>query len=597
MFGYGERQPRDILRHAYPGGARQGNPSTMRIRHLRQPPLPARLDEGHAGPFRPPLLPGRRSIRPLLGRWALTLACCAGSVAPALAQLAPTLPDRFPVTAVRVEGNTLLPESALSPLVASVPGEARSLADLRRAAARIQAAYRQAGYGGVVAYVPEQSLAEGKAVIRVVEGKIAKVRIKGEGRFYSTDNVRASLPALREGRTPVVKAVDRDIQLANENSAKELRVTLSAGAAPGDIDADVEVAEQNPLRFMASFDNTGEPRTGDYRLGVGVQHANLFHADHVGSAQFQTSPGEPDRVRIYSLGYRVPLYGLASSLDAFYAYSSVTTGTTTTTAGPLSFAGKGTVVGLRANRYLDRIGEYDHRITLGSDWREYLNDCAIGALGPAACGPAGADLRIAPLSLAYVGQEQTPSGAWGINVALSRNIGGSRQEDFSAARAGATRDYQVWRLSAFAEIPVASGYGLAGRASFQYSPDALVPGEQLGLGGAASVRAYRERELAGDYGYFLSLEALGPKLPAAMLPDTSLRPLVFVDHGTVANHHGKPCRGLTEHQCSLSSVGLGLRIAAGKYASARVDIGRALEDGIVKSAGSLRGHVAISLAY
>ncbi|MBK5915002.1 ShlB/FhaC/HecB family hemolysin secretion/activation protein [Rhodocyclus purpureus] len=507
-------------------------------------------------------------------------------------------PTSFPVKSVRLEGNTLLPEASVAELLAGLAGEGRSLAELKQRAARVQEAYRDAGYGGVVTYLPEQSLSGGDVAIRVVEGKLAEVRVKGEGAHFTPENVRAGLPHLREGETPFVRAIDRDIQLSNENPAKELRVTLLAGRKPGDIDADIEVAEKNPLIFLANVDNTGNERTGNYRIGVGIQHANLFNSDHVGTAQFQSSPEEPDRVRIYSLGYRMPLYGWASSIDAFYAHSTVDTGTTATTAGPLSFSGKGTVVGLRANRYLDRLGEYDHRLTLGMDWRKYDNSCSLGDFGAIGCGPAAADIRIAPLSMTYVGQQQTARSAWGFNVTLLNNIGGSSQEEFAAARPGAARDYLIGKLSAFAEIPFGDGYALHGRVSAQYSADALVPGEQFGLGGAASVRGYSERELAGDHGHFLSLEALGPDF--AMAPGTGglrLRPLVFLDQGSVANHQDKPCRGVDEQSCSLSSIGFGFRLTAGKSTSARLDIGRALEDGIIHSAGRTRGHLSVNIAY
>lgn len=528
----------------------------------------------------------------VLAAWGMVVA-----VSPAAGQSAAG--PVFTVKSVRIEGNTLLPEADLQRLLDRLVGDERSLADLRQGAAAVQAAYRDAGYGGVLAYVPQQVPAAGEVTIRVLEGKLAAVRIKGEPRFFRADNVRASLPNLKDGQTPLVRAIDRDIQLANENPAKELRVTLLAGSKPGDIDGEIEVVEENPLRWLGSLENTGDLQTGSHRLGIGVQHANLFGVDHVGTAQFQTAIENPDQVQLYSLGYRLPLYGQAAALDAFYAYSSVDSGTTATTAGPMSFAGRGQVFGLRANRYLERIGEYDHRLVLGVDWREYDNDCSLGSLGAAACGPASADIRIMPLSLAYVGQAQSEHSFWGFSAALHHNLGGSSQAEFDAARHGAERAYQIARFSAFGEFVLTPGFSLNARLTAQYSPHALVPGEQLGLGGATSVRGYRERELAGDSGYFASLEAVGPDVAALFgtADNVRLRPLVFVDHGSVSNHQDKPCRGVDERSCSLSSVGAGLRFDVGKNATFRFDVGRALADGAVRLAGSYRGHFALRIAF
>ena len=313
-------------------------------------------------------------------------AMAAGQQAPAqVLQPAAVQTSQATIPAVRVEGNTLLPEAKLAALTADMTGVAPDLAALNAFAARIQNAYREAGYGGVVAYIPPQESEDGVLLVRVVEGKLAQVRVKGNNHFGSA-NVRAGLPHLQPGATPRVAAIDRDIQLSNSNPAKHLNVSLSAGASPGEIDADVSVTDSRPLQVLVGYNNTGTEMSGRHRLSIGIEHANLFDRDHVGTLQFQTSPQHPERVRIFSGGYRVPLYAHAASLDAFVAHSTVNNGTTATTAGPLTFTGRGTIVGLRANRHLARIGEYDHQLTLGLDRRDYRDDCAIGDFGAAGCG-------------------------------------------------------------------------------------------------------------------------------------------------------------------------------------------------------------------
>lgn len=534
-------------------------------------------------------------------RWVVVsvvlLFCCLGEVrAQNPSSEGADVVQRFAIRSVRVEGNTLLPESLLAERAAQLVGSERTAADLRQGVAAVQEAYREAGYAGVVAFVPEQPLAGGDIVIRVVEGKLTRVRIGGHQR-YDEDNIRRSLPSLQEGETPLVRAIDRDIQLVNENPVKELRVTLMAGAKPGEIDASVEVAEESPLRVLIGFDNTGDPATGDYRLSVGFQHANLWNLDHIGTFQYQTSPTDPNLVQIYSLGYRVPLYGYAASLDAFLAYSSVDNGTTTTVAGPLQFTGKGKIAGLRGNRYLERLGEYDHRLTLGVDWRDLQNECILAAFGAASCGTAGVSVAVLPLSLAYTGQVQTPEATWGFAGSLAQNVGGSSPDTFEAARPRADKYYSIARLSAFAGFAPSDRFGLQGRLSAQYSPDALVPVEQFGIGGASSVRGYREREVTGDSGLYANLEGLAPDLRQAIgFEGGSLRPLVFVDWGRVGNHYRWPCAG-TDTRCSLASVGVGVRFSIGKRLSGRLDVARTLENGPQTAAGTNRGDIALSLVF
>ncbi|WEF34206.1 ShlB/FhaC/HecB family hemolysin secretion/activation protein [Pseudoduganella chitinolytica] len=431
-------------------------------------------------------------------------------------------------------------------------------------------------------------------MIHVVEGKLANVRIAGN-RYFDAANVRAGLPSLVEGTTPRVGSVDRDIQLSNDNPAKNVKVTLTAGARPGEIDADVNVTESHPVQYLVGYNNTGNHSTGRHRVSVGIQHANLFGRDHVGTLQFQTSPEDPGRVKIYSAGYRVPLYAHAASLDAFVAHSSVSNGTTITPAGPLSFTGRGTVLGLRANRNLDRIGEYDHHVTLGLDSRRYEDDCSIGDFGPAACGSAAVDITTVPVSLSYTGQRQGPQLAYGVSGGLSVNAAGSARTTFEAARPGAARSYAIARAAGFADRAFAAGFSLNVRIELQYSPHALISGERFGLGGAASVRGYAERELSGDTGLLLRVEA-APKA-SELANGLRVQPYLFVDHGRIANHRDLPCRGTDRTSCQLTGAGIGVRLGLGRKASASVNIGRALERGINTAPGDVRGHVALNLIF
>jgi hemolysin activation/secretion protein len=511
--------------------------------------------------------------------------------------------QNFSVKKIQIQGNTLLPDDELAALVAHLAGNERTFGDLTEGAATVQQAYRKAGYGGVIAFVPEQELGTGDIVIRVVEGKLANVEISDNQR-YDDANIIASLPHLKIGETPWVRAIDRDIQMINENPAKEVRVTLAAGAKPGDVNARVKVIEEKPVRLLLGLDSSGTPGTSRFRTNIGIQHANLWNRDHIGTFQFQTSPTSPDQVHVYSAGYRIPLYGKSAALDAFFAHSNVNNVSTTTPAGPLGFTGSGDVGGFRAHRYLSRLGDYDHRITFGWDWRHYNNNCSIGTFGSAGCGIAAADVTVIPLSLGYTGQAQGPKLSWGFNTTISGNPGGSSGQGFNAARLGADRHYTIWRFSAFSNLALPAGFGLSARVVAQYSPDALVPGEQLGIGGAGSalggvisVRGYREREVVGDYGSFLNLEGLGPDVGRYInLWGFNLRPLVFFDFGWVGNNNNTRCM-INETSCTLASTGGGIRLGYGKRFSARLDLGHALEDGNQKAAGTTRGHMAVNFSF
>lgn len=502
----------------------------------------------------------------------------------------------FQINSVQVDGNTLLPASMVDAAFAGLTGPGRTLRDLSQAAARLQRRYRDAGYGGVLAFVPPQQLDGGTVLIRVVEGRLAEVRIEGNQHF-SSQNIRSGLPGLREGSTPRVPEVDRDIQLSNENPAKALKVTLLAGSRPGEIDAEVRVQDRDPLRYSLALDNTGGEQTGRYRLTAGLQHANISDRDDILNAQFQTSPGHSDQVKVLGLGYRLPRYSSATSLDLFYAHSDVDNGITQTLAGPLAFAGQGRVFGARGNLHLERIGAYDHRIGLGLDWRTYDNDCAfldLGALGSAACGSAAVSTQVLPLILSYTGQAQSSRLAWGGNASLFANLGGSSSKTFDAARPGARRNFFKARLSGFGEVQLPYGLAFRGDLEAQFSPHALLSGEQFGIGGAGSVRGYLERELAGDQGHALRLELRGPAFTGAGL---KLRPHLFVDQGRVVKRQGAACGAGGATACQISAAGAGLRMDIGPAATASFEWGRARQDAIQTADGDWRVQAQLRFTF
>lgn len=538
-------------------------------------------------------------------RWKPAVAAgavvwCACTVLPAHAQPAPAAATpstvRVAVREFRIEGNTLLPPSEIEAAVEPYRGE-RSLEDLRQAALAVQASYARAGYGAVVAFVPEQSAPEGVVTLRVIEGKLAAVAVSGQQQFPE-ENIRASLPALESGRTPDLKRIDAQIQIANENPAKKVQVLLQPGERPGEAQARVSVTERPVQQGFVALDNTGNSHTGHLRASLGWQHANVAGRDHVWSAQFMFSPDEPQAVRVLSTAYRVPLYAQQMVVDAYAAWSDVKGGVTATVAGDLQFTGEGRLFGLRVGRYLARLGEWDQRLSVGLDHRDYRNSCEIAGLPPGACGPAGESVSVQPLWAEYVVQKALPLPL-GASVSLHHNLqiggGHARDERFEAVRPGSKPRYTSVRLAAFGALPVGESWQLQGRVQAQFTDDALVPSEQFGIGGAATVRGYSERELAGDRGLIGTLELAGPDLAEHLGMTGDLRLSAFTDAGTVRNRLGTPCRD-THERCSIASLGAGARMVVGRF-GARLHVAHALRDAASTERGDLRGHFALSYTY
>lgn len=536
----------------------------------------------------------RGLIRHLVG-----FACGILAASCVFAQVAPPVTIRFDIQRYEVVGNTLIKAEEVEKLVAPFTGKQRDFGDAQLALEALERAYRAAGYSAVQVYLPEQEVARGVITLKVIETRVGVIKIEGN-KFFDETNVRRSLPALQEGTTPNANKISANVRVANENPAKQANVVLRVSPKEGDVDVGVEMTDENPRKVFVTLDNTGNPQTGSYRLGVGFQNANLFNRDHVMTLQYITSPEKPDQVSIYSFGYRIPLYALGDTLDFFAGISDVDAGTTNTAFGPLLFSGKGKVAGARYNQFLRRRGEYEHKITYGFDYRIYDNTCAFGVFGAAGCGAGGADITVHPLSVAYSGQWTQPTSQRGFYVALAHNIpGGSKGKDadFATAvgRTGADANYQLLRLGGNWVNAFANNWQTRIVLNGQYTNDPLVPGEQFGLGGASSVRGFREREIANDKGYSANLELytpdFGPKLGIA---GASARALVFYDFGTATRVNPLPAEVA---RSSVASIGAGLRFNLKKSVALRLDIARVVNEGGNQSNGDHRGHFGLVLSF
>ena len=495
---------------------------------------------------------------------------------------------RFDIARYRVEGNTLLPADEVERTVAAYAGKRRDFGDVQKALEALQEAYRVRGYSAVQVYLPEQELARGEVLLKVVEARISKLQISGN-KFYDEANIRRSLPALSQGSTPNGNVIAKNLRLANENPGKQTNVTLRAGEKEGEVEARVDVVDENPSKWFLTLDNTGTPQTGYDRFGIGYQHSNIGNLDHAVTAQFITSVQEPSEVAIFSVGYHMPLYGYGASVDLVAGYSDVNAGTTATPTGPLSFSGSGYIVGGRYNMHLDHHAGYDHKVIFGLDYRYYDNACSVGAFGSAGCGAAAATYSILPVSATYAGTWTLPSARAGFYATAAANLGGfSRGDtaDIQQARANADVHYWVARAGFDGAHSLPGDWQVRGRLEGQYVDDVLVPAEQFGIGGQNSVRGFLEREVSSDKGHSGTLEVYTPELaPMLGMKNWNARLLAFYDFGRIYRVNPLPGEQLRE---GIASAGLGLRLALQKAFSLRFDVANILQQGGTREQGHWR---------
>jgi hemolysin activation/secretion protein len=528
---------------------------------------------------------------------AVTLLTQVALSPSALAQTPDSGIPRFPITAYRILGNTLLPPERVQLATQPFEGPTSDFETIQRALEALEKAYVSAGFGSVKVELPEQEIDSGIVTLQVVEGTLGAVQVE-PNEFFDAANVRNSLPALRAGAAVNIFELNRNLVLANESGSKVTNVTFKRNANNRDVDVEVKLVGEDPERWITLLDNSGDANTGYFRLGVVYQNANLFNRDHAVSLQVMTSPDHVEDVNILGLSYRIPVYSWGGTLDFNASHSSVNSGQITQAGGGanLAISGSGEVYGVRYTHNLDSSAERQSKFNVGLDQRFYGNNLRM----PGTTTSLVPNLTTQPFILGYSTSWRMPVRETSLSVNYLKNIpGGSNgsTEDFnqSGGRLGAKAAFETVRLNISHTERFASQWQFKALFASQFTEDMLIAPEQFGITGGDGVRGFAERDVANDQGMRLNLEWWAP---AQDFAQWRVLPLFFVDNGVVKRNQPQP--GELE-QRTIGSVGLGLRAAYGRSISSRMDFGYVTQgaDAAAGSTGAQAGDTRLhfSLLY
>ncbi len=457
---------------------------------------------------------------------------------------------RFPIKAFELTGDSPLSAEESARVLAPFVVPDGTLLTLQQATAALEAELKAKGFALVRVSLPPQEV--GATVrLQVVKFVMGKVSVEGLSR-YNEANIRASVPELREGEAPNFKLLSIQTAIANESQGKQVRVSLKESEEANKIDAKLLVTESRPWNFSASLSNTGSESTGRDRLTLLGGHANVFDLDHQFSAAYTTSLERIKDVKQLGLNYRIPLYRQGSLLGLAYTRSDVLGD-----FGSFSSTGAGQTLSLNYSYYFEPEGGRRSYVMLGLDQKRF--DAAL-VNGVAVPGQQERGSR--PVTVGYWVHTDSDAAVWGYNLELAANAPGGSGNNLAAYQSEDVRtETQNWRaLRAGFNYAASFGTGWmwSVRAQLQYSAQALISGEQFGLGGSASVRGAGERAIAGDSGLLATLELTGPEFKPGW------RAVGFLDAGALRNNSSElnPNKPASDH---LLGLGFGLRYGAGAY--------------------------------
>ncbi|WP_345816583.1 ShlB/FhaC/HecB family hemolysin secretion/activation protein [Paraburkholderia sp. PREW-6R] len=444
------------------------------------------------------------------------------------------------------------------------------LAEIRRA---VVERYRAAGKPLVDVFVPEQDVTSGVVRIDVAEFRLGQVRTSGN-RYFSDALLKREMP-LEPGAAILQSAVSSGLAVLNANPYRRVDAVFAPGEAANSTDVVLQTEDRLPLRVSAGYDNAGVPDLGRDRFFAGIDYGNLFGLDQQIAYQFTASndffsgnpdiEGRPDRARFmaHALNYVAPLpWGDSIELFGVYAQS--------TPRLPDSYGQTGisAQMSFRYDWRLPTLTDTAQLIQFGYDFKRSNNDLEFGGFQV-----FNSNTHVHQFLLTYDISKPTAAGQAHASATLVGSPGGLEDPNgdaaFNASRQGATARYTYLQLNGSRAFALGGGFTLSARGTFQWTPNTLLPSEELGLGGESSVRGYTPYVVLGDRGWNVQTEARSPALPFGSSSAVA-QPFVFFDAGHVWDRIDQPAE---VSNGSLISVGAGVRFQWSRFVDFRCTYG------------------------
>ena len=441
--------------------------------------------------------------------------------------------------------------------------------------------------------VPEQNVQTGTVQILVIEGRLGQVRAEGE-KWFSAAAITGPI-RLGPGEVITSRSLLDDLAWINRNPFRQVDLVFTRSPNPGETDLVLRTTDRLPLRLSAGYEDSGNALTGFDRVVAGVYWGNAFGLDQELTYQLSASP-DFRKVVAHSGSYTVPLAAWRHTFTLFGSYAE---SRPDLAGGFFTLKGRAWQVSARDRIPLPTVGAFTQDLTGGIDFKRSNNNLAFGGMQVFA-----QETDVVQAVAAYTVSRSDRLGTIGGTVTLALSPGGlsagNRTGVFRAARSYARANYAYVRGEVERTTRLPAGLSWIVRGTGQFATANLLSSEQLGFGGAESLRGYEDHEANGDDGFILSNELharagrVASHLGWADATDR-LDPLVFWDYGIARSKTLLP--GEAAH-IEMSSVGIGLRYGFGATFSLRADYGWQLKDsGVSDGRRSSRGHISATLAY
>lgn len=403
------------------------------------------------------------------------------------------------VTRIEVVGSTILTESDIKPITQPLEGKMATLADLNTAAQDITKLYLAKGYLTSRAIVSPQTITDGVVQIQIIEGSLESIDIEGNKRL-NTGYIRSRI---EQGvNAPLnTKDLEDQLQLLKADPLLDnIDATLQAGRGKGKSQLKLEVDEASSLILGANVDNYTTPSTGPVRTGVTVGTRNLTgNGDSLLASYNRSVTGGLNTI---DASYNIPVNAKNGTvqLRTIIQRSEITEDP----FDQFDIISDSERYSISFRQPLIRNPREEFALSAGFSHQRSLGFVNAAGIPTVLFGPDANGLN--RTSVFQFGQDYThrdPNGVWALRSQfnLGVDIGATSNPDPIP-----DGEFFSWLAQAQRVQRLGKNNLLIMQADLQLTPDSLLSSEQFTVGGAQSVRGYRQNALSGDNGFRLSLE-------------------------------------------------------------------------------------------
>lgn len=477
---------------------------------------------------------------------------------------------RYKLLSVFVHGASVFPTEEMAELWQDKIGDVVSVGDLNNIANALGAHYRNSGYFLTSVYPELRRVSAGGSGVElhlaVVEGYVDHVDIAAEqGTEPDRQRIESYLLPVVASRPLKVETLERALLLVNDMPGMTAKSVIRPSLSTPGAASVVVVTEQDPWSGDLFLTNRINPGYGPLRLGGDLTYnfaSSQIGLSFAGARRFD---GEPGGMEYLGLRYRMLVGPDGGAVDA-------------------------SVSGSRTHRSLSPLPGQTDGETLSGRLRftyPFLRTRESSVFGFAELSgghQSSKTLDVATMNetiwsahVGLTGQLKGPGRTTQVTFEFAKGMdvfGASQPGDANLSRVDGRPDYMLFsgELSHLQNL----GNDFLGRvtAAFQYSPDALLSGQEFALGGSRFGRGYVDEQMFGDSGLAMGVELSRP----IDFEGKQFVPYAYLDGGWVWKHG-------TDAQ-SLVSAGLGVRAQFENDVSADLSLNRPVGAGGLDADGS-----------